>query len=183
MITGLLSEFQTLKITGDAEGKIYSGAKPTSISFSDSNLTTTLPYSVSFEAYSLGSFSSFFGITDPEDSWSFAEQDGRITNASHTISAKGLNLGDGVSALDNARSFVTGRGSGISNISLFQSGDNAFLQSRTETIDKASNLYSTTEEYVYSTTQNRMASGLSGVLDCSSSISCILNALFQKYLA
>ena len=48
MISGLLSEFQTLKITGDAEGKVYSGAKPVSISFSDSDLTTVLPYSVSF---------------------------------------------------------------------------------------------------------------------------------------
>ena len=171
MITGLLSEFQTLKITGDSEGKVYSGAKPTSISFSQSDLTTTLPYSVSFEAYSSGSFSNFFGITDPQDSWSFAEQDGRVTSATHTVSAKGLNLGDGVSALDNARNFVTGRGSGISQISLFQSGHDAFLQSRTESIDKAANVYSTTEEYIYSTTQNRMASGLSGVLDCSSSIS------------
>jgi hypothetical protein len=171
MITGLLSEFQTLKITGDSEGKVYSGAKPTSISFSQSDLTTTLPYSVSFEAYSSGSFSNFFGITDPQDSWSFAEQDGRVTSATHTVSAKGLNLGDGVSALDNARNFVTGRGSGISQISLFQSGHDAFLQSRTEAIDKAANVYSTTEEYIYSTTQNRIASGLSGVLDCSSSIS------------
>lgn len=171
MITGLLSEFQTLKITGDSEGKVYSGAKPTSISFSQSDLTTTLPYSVSFEAYSSGSFSNFFGITDPQDSWSFAEQDGRVTSATHTVSAKGLNLGDGVSALDNARNFVTGRGSGISQISLFQSGHDAFLQSRTESIDKAANVYSTTEEYIYSTTQNRIASGLSGVLDCSSSIS------------
>ena len=60
MISGLLSEFQTLKITGSSEGKIYSGAKPISISFSDSDLTTILPYSVSFEAYSSGTFSKFF---------------------------------------------------------------------------------------------------------------------------
>ena len=67
MVSGLLSEFQTLKITGDAKGKIYSGAKPISIAFSESDLTTTLPYSVSFEAYSSGAFSKFFGIVNPKD--------------------------------------------------------------------------------------------------------------------
>ena len=59
MISGLLSEFQTLKVTGYAEGKVYSGAKPVSISFSDSDLTTILPYSVSFEAYSSGTLVNF----------------------------------------------------------------------------------------------------------------------------
>ena len=171
MITGLLSEFQTLKITGAAEGKVYSGAKPTSISFSESDITTVLPYSVSFEAYSSGSFSNFFGITDPQDSWTFAEQDGRITIATHTVSAKGVNLGDSISALDNARNFVTGRGSGINNFSLFQDGRAAYLRSRNETIDKSSSSYSMVEEYSYSTSENTIGSGLSGILNASSSIS------------
>ena len=171
MISGLLSEFQTLKITGDAEGKVYSGAKPVSISFSDSDLTTVLPYSVSFEAYSSGTFSKFFGVIDPQDNWSFSEQYGRISNATHTVSAKGLNLGNGVSAITNAKNFVSGRIGGLTNISLFQTGESAFLMSRDEKINSSSSIYSITENYSYSTTQNNLFTGLSGILELDSSIS------------
>ena len=171
MISGLLSEFQTLKITGDAKGKVYNGAKPISISFSDSDLTTILPYSVSFEAYSSGAFSKFVGVVDPQDNWSFAEQDGRISNATHTVSAKGLNLGNGVSAITNAKNFVSGRIGGLSNISLFQTGGSAFLMSRDEKIDNSSSVYSLTENYSYSTTQNNLFTGFSGIVELDSSIS------------
>ena len=171
MISGLLSEFQTLKITGSSEGKIYSGAKPISISFSDSDLTTILPYSVSFEAYSSGTFSKFFGVVDIQDSWNFAEQDGRVSNASHTVSARGLNLGNSVSALTNAKNFVSGRIGGLENISLFQTGSSAFLRSRNEKIDNKASSYSITENYIYSTTQNTLRDGLSGVLEADTSIS------------
>ena len=171
MISGLLSEFQTLKVTGYAEGKVYSGAKPVSISFSDSDLTTILPYSVSFEAYSSGTFSKFFGVIDPQDNWSFSEQDGRISNATHTVSAKGLNLGNGVSAITNAKNFVSGRIGGLNNISLFQTGDSAFLMSRDEKIDSSASIYSLTENYSYSTTENSLYTGLSGILELDTSIS------------
>ena len=119
MISGLLSEFQTLTITGDVEGKIYSGAKPKSIEFSQSDLTTILPYSASFTSYASGTFSKFFGVTEPQDSWSFSEQDGRVTEATHSVSARGLNLGNSVTALTNAKTFVSGRVGGLTNISLF----------------------------------------------------------------
>ena len=171
MISGLLSEFQTLKITGDAKGKIYSGAKPISIEFSQSDLTTVLPYSASFTSYSSGTFSKFFGVTDPQDSWSFSEQDGRVTEATHSVSARGLNLGNSVTALTNAKTFVSGRVGGLTNISLFQTGASAFLRSRDEKIDNKSSSYSITENYVYSTTQNTLSTGLSGVLESDTSIS------------
>ena len=175
MISGLLSEFQTLTITGATKGSVYSGAKPISISFSDSDLTTVLPYSVSFEAYSSGTFSKFFGVVDVKDTWNFAEQDGRISSATHTVSARGLNLGDSVSALTNAKTFVSGRISGPENLSLFQTGyhgtSSQFLRSRNENIDNKSSSYSISENYIYSTTQNRLSSELNGVLEADTSIS------------
>ena len=171
MISGLLSEFQKLTITGDSEGKFYSGAKPIAISFSESDLTTILPYSVSFEAYSSGTFSKFFGITEPSDTWTYSEQNGRISEAVHSVSAKGLNLGNGVDALTNAKTFVSGRVGGLTNISLFQTGSDAYLRSRNETIDKKASSYGITENYIYSTTDNTLHTGLSGVLEADTSIS------------
>tara|TARA_R100000081_G_C4819297_1_gene178085 strand:+ start:1009 stop:2622 length:1614 start_codon:yes stop_codon:yes gene_type:complete len=175
MVSGLLSEFQTLTVTGDNKGKFYSGAKPTSISFSESDLTTILPYSVTFEAYSSGAFSNFFGVVDPQDNWTFSEQDGRISNVSHVVSARGLNLGNSVSALTNAKNFVSGRitgsNGGYRDISLFQTGTKAFLRSRTETIDNKASSYSVTEEYNCSTSDNRINNNPSGILESNAEIS------------
>ena len=175
MVSGLLSEFQTLTITGDNKGKFYSGAKPTSITFSESDLTTILPYSVTFEAYSSGTFSKFFGVVDPQDNWTFSEQDGRVSNASHTVSARGLNLGNSVSALTNAKNFVSGRitgsNGGYRDISLFQTGTKAFLRSRTETIDNKASSYTITEQYNYSTSDTTINNNPSGILESNSQIS------------
>tara|TARA_B100001778_G_C18605368_1_gene639479 strand:+ start:12961 stop:14562 length:1602 start_codon:yes stop_codon:yes gene_type:complete len=175
MVSGLLSEFKTLTVTGDNKGKFYSGAKPTSISFSESDLTTILPYSVTFEAYSSGAFSNFFGVVDPQDNWTFSEQDGRVSNVSHVVSARGLNLGNSVSALTNAKNFVSGRitgsNGGYRNISLFQTGTKAFLRSKTETIDNKASSYSITEEYNCSTSDNRINNNPSGILESNAEIS------------
>ena len=133
MISGMLSEFQTLTISNDTSDRSFNHAKPNSITFDSSDLTTVLPYSVEFEAPSSGTFlANFFGVTNPSDVWSFTEQDGRITEAVHTVSAVGVKTGS-QEALTNARDFVTGRTTGFLNISLFQTGvdeDRPFLMSR-----------------------------------------------------
>jgi|TARA_R110002020_G_scaffold158318_3_gene341477 hypothetical protein len=171
MVSGMLSEFETLSISNDTETKEFPQSKAVSISFSDSNLTTVSPYSVSFECYSSGLFSEFFGIIDPTDTWSFSEQENKITKATHSVSAQGV-TGHNKAALVNARDFVTGRMTGFANLSLFQTGvDNVypFLTSRTEDINKFSNSYSLTEEYDYSTSKNPISN--SGVVTTDTSIS------------
>jgi hypothetical protein len=178
MISGLMSEFQTLTIshapTIDSEDKLFTSAKPESISFDNSDLTTVLPYSVSFSAYSSGVFSEFFGIENPSDTWTFQEMDGKITEATHNVSAKGVKV-DSSSPLVNAVSFVTGRTTGCRNISLFQTGaqtdargGDAFLTSRTENINKSDNTYSINEVYKYNTSDNPVTK--SGVFTSASQI-------------
>tara|TARA_B100000287_G_scaffold100163_1_gene92266 strand:- start:9304 stop:10911 length:1608 start_codon:yes stop_codon:yes gene_type:complete len=170
MITGLLPEFQTLSITNDAETKEFTQARPVDLSFSSSDLTTVLPYAVSFACYSSGTFSKFFGVEDPTDNWEFVEQNGKITEATHRVSAKGVKI-DANSPLVNARHFVTGRMTGFSNLSLFQTGRNnvyAFLTSRTEDINKVSNSYELVEQYSYSTSENPISN--SGVVTTNTSI-------------
>lgn len=154
MISGLMSEFETLTITNDAANKTFSSAKPQSISFSDASVTTFLPYSVSFACYKSGDFSKFYGIQDPQDQWTFDEQGASVTNATHTVSAKGLKV-DSKDPFENARSFVTGRVTGFIDLSLFQTGTtNAFLISRNEEINKSAHAYSITETYQYSTSES-----------------------------
>ena len=172
MISGLMSEFQLLTIGHSpiisSVDKLFPSALPESISFDNSDLTTVLPYSVSFSAYSSGTFSEFFGIKDPTDTWSFNEKDGKITEVNHSVSAEGVKV-DSTSPLVNARHFVTGRATGCLDLSLFQTGGNAFLMSRTEDINKSKNSYSINEVYQYSTTERQVTD--SGIFTANTQIS------------
>ena len=171
MITGLTPEFETLSVSNDAETKQFAKAMPVSVDFSSADLTTVLPYSVSFKCYSSGVFSQFFGVRDPMDKWTFDENNGKITKAVHTVSAKGVKIDDS-SPLVNARHFVTGRMTGFANLSLFQTGVGnvyPFLLSRNEDINKASDSYSLKEEYEYSTSENPISN--SGIVQVDTSLS------------
>lgn len=174
MISGFLNEYQDLTITVENESKTCPKAFIESIEFGASDLTTILPYSLSALYYSGESFSEYFKVTEPQNSWSYAEGDNKIITATHTVSAKGLKV-DSNSAFDNAREFVTGKlAGGFENIALFNSGTNAFLTSRSENIDKKSNIYGVTEVYSYSAADrdnSDRAYSDSGVLSLSTSIS------------
>ena len=84
-------------------------------------------------------------------------------------------MGNSVSALTNAKNFVSGRitgsNGGYRDISLFQTGTKAFLRSRTETIDNKASSYSITEEYNCSTSDNRINNNPSGILESNAEIS------------
>lgn len=169
MISGLMPEYQTLRITHGSTTTGFAFSKPQNISFANSDLTTVLPYTVSFSCYKTGVLSGFFGISNPQDEWSFSEEEGRITNVTHTVSAQGVKVGS-KDPLNNAREFVTGKiDDGCLDLSLFQTGGNAFLMSRNESVDKASNTYSITENYKYSTSENPVTD--SGIFTSNTQIS------------
>ena len=150
MTNALMSGYQNLTL----DSKTYTSVKPVSISFQDSNLTTILPYSVDFEAYESGSFSQYFGIKDPVDSWSYAEQDGRIINVVHTVSAAGVKVNQ-INPFNNAYNWVTGYSNQIENFSIFHSGTTDFiLRSTTEDIDEFKGSYGLTKNYTFSTSSN-----------------------------
>ena len=169
MISGMQTQFGTLSISNDSTTKQYKQSTPVSISFSASDLTTILPYSISFTSPSSGVFSEFFGVDDITDTWSFDETNGRIVNASHVVSARGVKTGV-ENPLVTARNFVTGRATGcIGDLGVFNTGGNAFLTSRTENIDKAKSIYGLTENYSFSTKRTGIISD-SGIVSTSTSI-------------
>lgn len=149
MTDGLSNPYQAL----DIGGTVFDIALPIGITFDESGLTTVLPYSAEFEAYSSTDFSEYFGVSDPVDSWTYTEQQGRIVTASHTISAVGTNA-NGNDRLTNAKNYVESKSIGFSNISNFLSGDSAFLKSRSEQIDRQKGSYGITEEFVFSKSAN-----------------------------
>ena len=150
MISGLLPTFETLTITHGSSNKTFPKSKPQNISFDSSDLTTVLPYSVSFISFKSGTFAKFFGIQNPVDNWTFNEENGRVVTATHNVSAEGVKVGD-KAPLDSAREFVTGRVTGFADLSLFLTGQTGYLMSRTEDIDKSKNSYGIQETYKYNT--------------------------------
>ena len=174
MVSGFLNEYEDLTITIENETKTCPCAFIESIDFNESDSTTILPYSLTALYYSGETFSEYFGVTDPKNSWSYNEEDNKIITATHDVSAKGLKV-DAKDPFDNAREYVSGKIiNGFENIALFNSGDNAFLTSRTENVDKKENIYGVTEVYSYSAgdrdNSNKSYSD-SGVLNLSTSIS------------
>jgi hypothetical protein len=176
MINGLLEEYQDLTVTVENYAKTCPKSFIENISFSDSDVTTFLPYSLSFLYYSGETFSDFFKVSEPANSWEYSEGENRTVTAKHTVSAKGLKIGDS-SELDNAKHYVNSKlQEGFENIALFNSGaSNAYLTSRSENIDRSANSYSVTEDFVYSTShdysENQIFENLSGIVEVSSSIS------------
>jgi len=168
MVSGLLPEFQTLSITHGASTTGFAFSKPNSITFDDSDLTTVLPYSVSLTSYTDRSFSKFFGIKNPVDNWSFNEEQGKITQATHNVSAVGVKANSSA-ALVNAKNFVDSRVTGYYNLSLFQTGATGFLVSKNENIDRKENSYSITETYKYNTSEDPITD--SGITTSNTQIS------------
>ena len=150
----LLNGYQDLTLAG----KTYTYAKPVSISFQDSNLSTILPYSIDFEAYESKSFSEYFGIKDPVNSWSYTEQDGRIINAAHTVSAVGVKV-SASTPFNNAYTWVTTYANETDNLSIFHNKTSDFiLRSTTEDIDEFKGSYGITKNYSFSTSSDPIKS-------------------------
>jgi hypothetical protein len=160
LTSGLLNEFQTLSVSGDS----FTYCKPISLNFADSDLTRILPYTVEFERFDEKDFSQYFGVINPTNTWSYQEQDGRVVQASHSVSAQGIKT-SAADPLTNARNFVSGLTTGFHNLSVINPSGIAFLQSKTEEIDRFSNSYSCTENYIFSTSREPISN--SGIVSAS----------------
>lgn len=164
LASGLLSEFQTLSISGES----FPHCKPTNLSFSESDMTRVLPYSVEFERYDEKDFSQYFGVVNPTNVWSYQEQEGRVVQASHSVSAQGVKT-SAADPLTNARNFVSGLFTGFENLSIINPSGTAFLQSKTEEIDRFTNSYSVSESYVFSTSREPISN--SGIVSARMQVS------------
>lgn len=168
MVSGFLDEYQDLTVTVGSDERVFSKCLVNSINFAEGDLTTILPYTVDFLTYEDETFSDYFKVENPVNTWSYSEQEGKIVQATHTVSAKGLKV-DASDPFDNARDFVTGKlDGGFQFVGLFNSGSNGFLTSRTEDVDRKTDTYSVTEVYSYSASDNPITD--SGIVSLSTNI-------------
>ena len=166
MISGLLSEYQTLSV----EGEDFTFCKPTNLSFSESDLTTILPYSAEFERFDEKSFSQYYGVANPSNVWTYQEQQNRVVQATHTVSAQGTKTGAS-DPLATARTFVNSKLGGFENLSIINPSGTAFLLSKTEEVDRFANTYSVTENYSFSTSREPISN--SGIITATTQVNYV----------
>lgn len=85
------------------------------VSFPESQYSYSLPFSISLRGYPSGFFSGFYGVLDPENSFSFSQGDDDLISVNHTVSAVGFNTSEPSDALQNAINFCNNF-TGIENI-------------------------------------------------------------------
>jgi hypothetical protein len=130
--------------------KIYekSGIVVDSISFDNSVYNGILNYNIDLTSKELK-----YNVQNPVNEFSFSEDENKILNVSHRVSAQGMNTSSTIksNALDNAINFVK-TFSGISNIPtvnfINKINNNFYLKDVKESINRLNSTYSIDETYV-----------------------------------
>jgi hypothetical protein len=170
--------YKTLLITENDSG-IYSGTNAiiNSINIEQSSWYGILPYSIDITIYDSGLFKDYYGIVEPEETFSFEEEEGDILNLTHSLSAKGI-IAKNKNAIQNAKDWVLSRTGNINNISpiliknsqLFESRP-YLLYSTREVVDRFNGTYSWEGNYKKSTNlENPNNSILNYSIDLNSGI-------------
>jgi hypothetical protein len=109
--------YKTLLITENNSG-LYTGANAiiNSINIEQSSWYGLLPYSIDITVYDSGLFKDYYGVVDPEETFSFDEEEGDILNVTHSISAKGI-IAKNKNAIENAKDWVLSKTGNINSFS------------------------------------------------------------------
>lgn len=126
-----------------------------SISFEESKYFGILPFTVSLVCYDKQSFASNYGVTNPQDSWEYSENEDGTLSLRHAVSAEGFNTSPSAGSIDsailNAKNWVSSK-TGISKrivpVNYGSLTDSSFmLDSFSEQIDRFNGTYSVEETY------------------------------------
>jgi hypothetical protein len=155
LLNRLNENFKSFKIVENSE-VLYSAPVSIidSINFEESNWYGILPFSIQIKVYESGLFSNYYGIVEPEEDFSFSEENS-VLNLNHRISAKGIQT-SGKNSIQNAKNWVLSRTGEINKVRtlLVKNNSNSFLLTSTnETIDRFNGTYSI--ENIYSKQTHR----------------------------
>ena len=142
------------------------------LKFGSSRYNSAIGYSVELEFYPQDLFLGTFGVLDPQDEWSFTENDDKTFSATHIVGAKGFNTTSGASnALQNAISFVSSRTGNFSSADPFfvnvPSGWAACPKTVRESKNRFNGTYSVSTTYEGDTLDSQ-----SSILRYSTSVDC-----------
>jgi len=165
----LRKNYQDFSVIGHGTEFHLKNCTVESLSFSDSNYSGFVDYSISIVGYKSDKdfYLNNYGVVDPVDSWNYSEDSTGVVSVTHTISASGYNT-DGTSnklnAFLKAKAFVDSR-KGVSlkvNQALNKNvhpNSALILNSQNETVDRLGGSYSITEAYSFATNESSQTTG------------------------
>lgn len=148
------ADFQSLQIIQNGSTLYQSDYnRIVDIDFQNSSYFGLLDYTVSLESYPADLFSGYFGVLDPVNEWNFTEQENKLLEVTHKVSARGINTSSGfANAFDNAKNYVLGLtgSSSFINPYFINYCTGAFLCVDTfkESINRFAGTYSVEEKYI-----------------------------------
>ena len=153
LFNGFSTNFGSLQIK-DNDNVIYSAnsAIIDSINIEESNWYGLLPYNINIIVYDQELFTSYYGVIDPQEKFSFSDENGDIVNLTHTVSAKGIAV-NGQNAITNAKNWVSQRTSNYNKIQpilVKKDSKNYLLQKVNEIVDRINGSYTWEGTYVKS---------------------------------
>lgn len=151
LISGFKNDSLSIKIIEDSVEVFNSDiCQVDSVSFEESKYYALLPFSISASCYDKNSFGQNYGVTNPQDSWEYSENEDGTLSLRHSVSADGFNI-SGASAISQAKKWALSK-TGISNrVSSLKfnnvlAGD-FILDSFSEQVDRFNGKYSIEEAY------------------------------------
>lgn len=150
LINKLKDNYKELKITEDSN-EIYKAniAVINSINFSEDRWYGILPFNIEFSIYDSNLFQESYGVINPQENYSFEEEEGDFLTFTHNLSAQGIKT-ESNNAIQNAKNWVNARKNQINKISpIFAKNNNKnfLLQTISEEIDRFNGVYNYTAIY------------------------------------
>jgi viroplasmin and RNaseH domain-containing protein len=148
------NNYKTLSIR-ENNSNLYVGnnAIINSINIEESSWYGSLPFSIDISIYDENYFQDYYGVVEPEENFSFDEENGDILNLVHSVSAKGI-VSNNKNAIQNAKEWVSSRSNNFNQISpILIKNANAvknrefILYSTQEVIDRFNGTYSIEKTY------------------------------------
>jgi len=152
LISGFSKDFKILNIVEDGKN-LFKGDSciVRNINFDQSKYVKMLGYTIELDCYESGLFSGMFGVLEPTNEYSFAENPDKSITINHNISAKGINT-SARSSIENARAYVnslTGYDTNILPININNTPTyTPLLRSLSENINRLNGTYSIAESYI-----------------------------------
>jgi hypothetical protein len=150
LVNDLKDNYKELKIVENGT-EIYKAniAIINSINFSEDRWYGILPFSIEFSIYDSNLFQESYGVINPQENYSFEEEEGDFLTFTHNLSAQGIKT-ETNNAIQNAKNWVNSRKNQINKISPILAKNNSknfLLQTISEEIDRFNGIYNYTAIY------------------------------------
>jgi len=153
LLSGFNENYKSLRIIDKSKNSTVLDkdiAIVNSINIDESPWYGILPFNINLSIYDQNLFNNHYGVVEPEETFTFSDEEDDILSLSHKLSAKGI-ITSSNNAIENAKSWVLSRTGNINKINPILVNNavnkNFILESTRENIDRFNGVYSWEASY------------------------------------